>query len=66
MNIPHTELAARLAELPQARDTELVVHCESGRRASTAEQVLRDAGYTRVRDLTGHMRAWREEGRPTE
>jgi rhodanese-related sulfurtransferase len=66
VNIPHTELASRQALLPPQRDTELVVHCESGRRAGAAEQWLRDEGYTRVRDLEGHMRGWRAAGHPTE
>ncbi len=65
VNVPHTELEARRAELPKALDTEIVVHCESGRRALTAERWLREQGYTRVRDLEEHMRGWRTAGHPT-
>ena len=65
-NIPHSELAARLAELDLPKSSEIVVHCESGRRASQAELVLVEAGFTRVRDLSGHMAAWREGGYPVE
>jgi rhodanese-related sulfurtransferase len=66
VNIPHTELAAQLSSLPTALDTELVVLCERGGRAAAAEQVLREHGYTHVRDLEGHMRQWRAEQLPTE
>ena len=62
INIPHTELAGRLDELDFARDSEIVVHCQSGRRASQAEAVLLEAGFEDVRDLDGHMAAWREGG----
>lgn len=67
INIPHTELAARLDELgPGARDREVVVYCESGRRAAVAEAVLRDAGYARTVHLEGDMAAWRRDQRPCE
>jgi len=58
VHIPHDEHADRLDELPAERDTEIVVHCQTGRRAAHAESVLAEAGYTRVRDLTGHWAAW--------
>lgn len=64
--IPHDELGPRVDELSWPRDAEIVVHCQSGRRAELAEAVLRDAGYTRVRDLDGHWQAWREGGHPVE
>jgi phage shock protein E len=66
VNIPHDELPARLAELRISTTDEIVVHCESGRRAARAEEVLVQAGYSAVRDLDGHMKAWRAAGLPTE
>ena len=67
INIPHTELAARLDELgPGARDHEVMVYCESGGRAAVAEALLRDAGYGRIVHLEGDMSAWRREQRPCE
>lgn len=66
INIPHDELAGRLDELAFARDSEIVVHCEGGGRASRAEAVLVEAGFSDVRDLDGHMQAWREGGYPVE
>ena len=64
VNIPHTELAARLLELPDDRSAEIVVHCRSGKRAKTAEAILLGAGYQRVTDLEGHMLGWAEAGLP--
>lgn len=64
INIPVQELEARLAELP--RDRELVVYCRSGRRAATASALLREHGYTQVREMEGSLLAWREKGLPIE
>lgn len=66
INIPHTELASRLGELGPDHDEEIVVHCQSGRRASMAEGVLHDAGFERILDLDGHWKAWKEGGYPEQ
>jgi rhodanese-related sulfurtransferase len=66
VNIPHDQLRDRLDELSASPNDEIVVHCERGGRAAAAEAVLREAGYTHVRDLSGHMRAWRAEDLPVE
>jgi len=67
VNIPHTELSARLDELgPDARERGVVVYCQSGARAAVAEDILRGAGFPDVRHLEGDMAAWRSEQRPCE
>ncbi len=66
VNVPHDELATRLGELPSDHSEEIVVHCQSGRRAQQAEAVLREHGYTHVRDLVGHWQAWSTAGLPVE
>jgi rhodanese-related sulfurtransferase len=66
VNISHTELAGRLAELDAYKNKEIVVHCRSGKRAGLAETVLSDAGFTGIRDLEGHMLQWQENGYPVE
>ena len=66
VNIPHTELAARLEELGPGKEREIVVHCKSGKRAGMAAEVLAEAGFTAVRDLDGHMDGWEAAGFPLE
>lgn len=66
LNIPHDELAGRLSEIPGDPSEEIVVHCQSGRRAGMAEQVLREHGYTDVRDLVGHWQGWQAANLPRE
>ena len=62
INIPHDELSDRLSELALAKSDEVVVHCKSGRRAALATEVLTAAELTNVRELEGHMNAWKESG----
>jgi rhodanese-related sulfurtransferase len=64
INLPHSALPQRLAELASARDQEVVVYCEVGARASVAQAILRRAGFSTVRHLEGDMRAWRGRGLP--
>ena len=49
--IPVNTLAGHLDELP--RDQEIVVYCKTGNRSGRATQLLKDAGFTRVRNLEG-------------
>ena len=64
INIPHTELAARVAELSGVREKDIVVYCRSGVRAEAALGVLGKAGFERLYHLKGDYARWSEEGRP--
>jgi len=64
VNIPHTELAARVAELSGAREKDVVVYCRSGARAEQALGVLGKAGFTRLYHLKGDYTRWTDEKRP--
>jgi rhodanese-related sulfurtransferase len=64
VNVPHDQLASRLAEVP--RDKDVVLYCRSGRRSALAADVLAANGYSRVSHLEGDMNAWVERGRPIE
>ncbi len=66
INVPHDELPQRIPELSIARTEEIVVHCQSGRRAEIARDALGAAGYSNVRDLSGHWQEWLDSGLPTE
>lgn len=63
-NIPHTELAARIAELEAARDRDIVVYCRTGARAAQALTVLEGAGFKRLFHLQGDYTRWSAEKRP--
>jgi len=64
INIPYTHLPARVSELPDAGDKEIVLYCATGVRAERAAQRIREHGYTRLLHLDGDMKAWDEKNRP--
>ena len=66
VNLPYDEIVDRLADRKLDPDDEIVIYCESGRRAAIAEEALRQAGFTGVRHLVGDMRGWRESHLPCD
>ncbi len=54
--IPLASLAGRLAELP--KDREILIHCKMGGRSARAVALLREHGFTRLRNVTGGIDAW--------
>jgi rhodanese-related sulfurtransferase len=63
INIPHTELAARVAELADAKEKDVVVYCKTGVRTQEALGVLGKAGFKRLYHLKGDYTRWAEEKR---
>lgn len=66
VNIPFLSVGDRIAELGLEKDEPIVVTCAHGPRAGWAARALRNAGYTDVVYLDGHMSAWTEAGLPME
>jgi phage shock protein E len=62
LNIPYTELPARIAELPSVADKDVVVYCTTGVRAERAATRFRENGFTRLLHLEGDMKKWVENG----
>jgi len=58
-NIPLGQLAARLSELDSAED--MVLFCKSGARSTRALELLRTAGFKKVKNLKGGINAWARE-----
>ncbi|MCX7051554.1 MAG: lipocalin family protein [Proteobacteria bacterium] len=65
-NLPHDRLVADPALLDAPKDAEIVVYCQSGRRANMALEALQKAGYTRLVHLEGDFPGWQSQGRPVE
>ena len=65
-NLPHEQLVADPALLGAPKDAEIVVYCQSGRRANMALEALQKAGYTRLVHLEGDFPGWQSQGRPVE
>jgi len=51
INVPYDQVAANLDSLESFRTAEIVVYCRTGRRAGVAENVMREAGFSRCEPL---------------
>ena len=56
--IPLGEIAARVDELEDWRDEEIVVYCHHGIRSLNAIAQLRHLGFTKLQNLAGGIDRW--------
>jgi rhodanese-related sulfurtransferase len=67
--LPHTDAfipfdhVIGASQLPQNKNTEILLYCRTGRMSEIAANALHAAGYTRLAHLEGGMRAWESSGR---
>jgi adenylyltransferase/sulfurtransferase len=61
--IPLGQLAAHMNELDSAE--EIVLQCKSGARSMKALELLRGAGFRKLKNLTGGISAWAREVDPS-
>ena len=61
-NFPLGSLAARLTELDSSQ--EIVLFCKAGNRSQRALELLRSAGFRKVKNLKGGINAWAREVNP--
>jgi adenylyltransferase/sulfurtransferase len=61
--IPVDQLPERINELDTAR--EMVVYCRSGARSGRAVDLLKRAGFRKVKNLTGGVLRWSDDVDPT-
>ncbi len=58
LNIPLHVLEARINELDEYKNKEIIVHCKMGGRSFQAQQFLLGRGFTKVYNLTGGAMAY--------
>lgn len=58
IHVPLGSLMASLDKLAPHKDDELIVYCRSGKRSAMAGELLRQSGFSNVRNLEGGMIAW--------
>lgn len=56
--IPLGTLPAKIAELENLKNEEIIVFCRSGKRSENAKLFLQMNGFTHVRNLIGGMVEW--------
>jgi len=65
--IPLGELPKRLTEVPRGADApDIIVHCKMGGRSAKAVNLLRERGFTRLKNLKGGILQWIKEVDPTQ
>lgn len=64
INIPHAAIVGDAGLLEAYRDRDLIVYCQSGRRAGMALEALKKAGYDRLSYMDGDMPGWQAAGLP--
>ena len=62
--IPLGDLSKRMHELDEFRD--IIVHCKSGVRSAKAVRLLREAGFSRTKNLKGGILDWIDQVDPTQ
>jgi phage shock protein E len=62
VNIPYTEIAARIGEVTADKDATIYVYCRSGRRSGIARETLIAQGFTNVTNLGGLQEAQAKAG----
>jgi rhodanese-related sulfurtransferase len=62
--IPHTELESRESELPDDKDSFILLYCRSGNRSQTAAQTLVDMGFTNLMELEVGITGWKNADKP--
>jgi rhodanese-related sulfurtransferase len=64
INIPYSQLTAKLSDLGNVKDKPVIVVCKMGQHSGAAGRLLTKAGFADVRRLTGGIMTWKAEGLP--
>ena len=62
--LPMRQLAARLGEIPTAKDKPVYLICNTQNRSSTTLAALKERGYSHVKFVQGGMSEWARRGWP--
>ncbi len=62
IHIPLGQLAKRLPELEQYKNSAIVTQCRTGKRSLQALKLLKSAGFTQVYNMEGGLKAWQNTG----
>jgi rhodanese-related sulfurtransferase len=64
INISHDQIEENLTQIAAYKNQTVVVHCRSGRRAVSAENILKAEGFSQLRHLDGDMNGWQAASLP--
>ncbi len=64
IHIPITDLADKIAQLPDDLNAPIVIHCKSDWTGVMAMTMLRQLGYVNTKNMKGGFSAWQKAGYP--
>lgn len=56
INIPHTEIGARIGDHAKSKEDSITLYCRSGRRSAIAKKTLENMGYKHVVDAGAYSK----------
>jgi len=56
--LPMSETAARVGELDEHKNSEVIVHCHHGGRSLRVAQFLREQGFAKTQSMAGGIDQW--------
>lgn len=62
--LPMSELAERVNELEEHRDSDIIIHCHHGGRSLRVANWLRQQGFTAAQSMAGGIDVWAVEIEP--
>ena len=62
--LPMSELAERVGELEQHRESEIIIHCHHGGRSLRVANWLRQQGFATAQSMAGGIDVWAVEIEP--
>ena len=66
LHIPLSQLKDRVGELDKFKERPIVLYCARGQRSRSAGSILNRAGFTKLFNLTGGHKAWKDAGLPLD
>jgi len=64
INLPHTKVVERVAELERYRDRPVIVVCKMGQHSGGVSKALKEKGFEQVYRLSGGMMEWQNSQLP--
>ena len=64
VNLPLEQVEQGIESIVPDKNAQIYVFCRSGGRSSMAQAILADKGYINVKNITGGILEWKDQGLP--
>jgi rhodanese-related sulfurtransferase len=66
LHIPLSQLKGRVGELVKFKERPIITYCARGQKSRSAGAILGRAGFTKLFNLAGGHKAWKDAGLPLD